>query len=167
MIQPSGTQRASQPRGPTQDHKAKRLLRRIGFVAVGLFLAACVPETDTVALAPPKGVSADRALEEFAITVATADTVGDYCRSFGIRKNFSSTDRLISRYVSELQAQGYSLQQLQSALNRVSVTSAGSKAIQRLEARGVRQNNLASLCRYGRQEIAAGSAIGRLLSISQ
>ncbi len=144
----------------------KALLRRAGFLAITLTLGACVAETPSVTLAPPQGASAERALEEFVITVATVDLIDERCRSTGLRKTYADPDPLIARYVRGMQAQGYSLPEIERALDRLSIDAVALKAVQRAKARGVEVGNDASLCRYGRAEVAKGSAIGSLLKVS-
>jgi hypothetical protein len=139
------------------------LLRPMAAIVLGLAVSACVPETTTPRILPPPGASPRQAMEEFVIAVATADVVGDACGTYGIRKNYNDTDTLIRSYILELYEQGYSLQELERAVDTASVASAGQKSIRRLQAAGVRQGDLASLCRYGKAEMAKGSAIGRLL----
>ena len=142
------------------------LLRRAGFVAMALTLGACVAETPSVSLAPPVGASAERALEEFIITVVTVDLIDERCRSTGLKKTYGNTDRLIESYVLGLQKQGYSLPEIEKAVDQLQIERTAVKALKRAEARGVEVGNDASLCRYGRKEIASGSAIGKLLGAS-
>jgi hypothetical protein len=144
----------------------KALLRRAGLLAMTLTLGACVAETPSVTLAPPPGASAERALEEFIITVVTVDLIDERCRSTGLKKTYGNTDRLIESYVLGLQKQGYSLPEIERAVDRLSVDRTAITALKRVEARGVEIGDDASLCRYGRKEIAAGSAIGKLLGAS-
>ena len=142
------------------------LLRRAGFLGLALTLGACVAETPSVTLAPPPGASAERALEEFIITVVTVDLIDERCRSTGLKKTYGNTDRLIESYVLGLQKQGYSLPEIERAVDGLQVERTAVTALKRVEARGVEVGNDASLCRYGRKEIAAGSAIGKLLGAS-
>jgi Family of unknown function (DUF5333) len=142
------------------------LLSRAGFVAMALTLGACVAETPSVTLAPPAGASAERALDEFIITVVTVDLIDERCRSTGLRKTYGNTDRLIESYVLGLQKQGYSLPEIERAVDGLQVERMAVTALKRVEARGVEIGDDASLCRYGRKEIAAGSAIGKLLGAS-
>jgi hypothetical protein len=132
-------------------------------LAAGLTLGACVPETSGVAVQPPPGASADRAMEEFVIAVATAESLAGNCGAYGIRKSYGSTVGLIDSYANALAKQGYSRQELVAAINRMPQDAIASRAVARLKARGVRQGDLDSLCRYGLNEIAAGSAVGKLL----
>jgi hypothetical protein len=139
------------------------LLRRLSFLATGLVLCACVSETPSVTLAPPKGSSAERALEEFIITVVTVDLIDERCRSEGLRKTYSNADALIERYVRGMQKQGFSLQEIERAVDRLPIDATAVKALRRVESRGVQIGDDASLCRYGKKEVAARSPIGRLL----
>jgi uncharacterized protein (DUF849 family) len=142
-------------------------LRGFGLLALAMMLAACVDETQSVSIAPAKGVSAASAVESFVITVATADSIADNCRDAGIRMGYSSVDALLDSYVRNLVRAGYSEGELLRAVDGLSYDRVGDKAIARLKARGVRQGDTASLCQYGRNEIAAGSAVGRLLRTSE
>jgi hypothetical protein len=153
-----------QARGPRRLPVA--LLRRAGVLGLVLALGACVAETPSVTLAPPAGASAERALEEFIITVVTVDLIDERCSDTGLKKTYGSSDRLIESYVLGLQNQGYSLPEIERAVDGLQVERTAIKALKRVEARGVEIGNDASLCRYGRKEIAAGSAIGKLLGAS-
>lgn len=141
-------------------------LRPLGVAALCLGLGACVPEESSVTLSPPKGATAASAIESFVITVATADVIGDACRPAGIAKTYSSTDALLDSYVRNLLKAGYSEGELVRAVDGLSYDRIGDKAIDRLKARGVRQGDTGSLCRYGKEEIAKGSTLGRLLRTS-
>jgi uncharacterized protein (DUF849 family) len=141
-------------------------LRGVAFLALGLFLTACVEDTPSVSIAPAKGASAASAVESFVITVATADVIGDNCGDAGIRRGYSSVDALLDSYVRNLSRSGYSEAELVRAVDGLSYDRVGDTAVARLRARGVRQGDTASLCRYGRDEIARGSAIGKLLKVT-
>jgi uncharacterized protein (DUF849 family) len=156
------------PTGPgrTPKSRAARILRGFGLLALGAMLAGCVEETPSVSVAPPKGVSAASAVESFIIAVATADVIGDRCGAAGIRKGFSSVDALVDSYTRNLVRAGYSEEELVRAVDGLSYDRVGEKAVARLKSQGVREGDTASLCRYGVNEIAAGSAVGRLLRIS-
>ncbi|NJM83057.1 MAG: DUF5333 domain-containing protein [Tabrizicola sp.] len=145
---------------------ASRLPGRVGMLTLGLLLGGCVDEQGPVSVAPPKGASAELALEEFAIAVATAEVIGDNCAPFGIKRAYRSSDTLIVDYVGGLQKQGYSLPEIERAVDSLSTEASISKAKRRAAAQGVREGDVASLCRYGNSEIAAGSTIGRLLRTS-
>ncbi len=144
---------------------------RLGSCLAGLTLClglgACVPEGGSVTLSPPKGASVERSLEEFAVALATAETVGDYCRSYGIRKTYSNANDLSFDYARKLRDQGYSQAEISRAADRLSTGGSAQKAIDRLQARGVREGDVASLCRYGKDEIAKGSTVGQLLRVSE
>jgi Family of unknown function (DUF5333) len=142
------------------------LLRRAGFLGLALTLGACVAETPSVALAPPQGASAERALQEFVIIIATVDLIDGRCRATGLGKTYSDPGGLIDRYVVGMQAQGYSLPEIERALDGLSTDAMAIKALERVEARGVEIGNDASLCRFGRAEVARGSAVGSLLKVS-
>lgn len=133
------------------------------FAAIGLLMAGCVAETGASQIRPAKGVSAGQAVESFVILGATAVFTAQNCGAFGIRKNFVSQDQLIREYFGALQREGYSLQDLEEAVNRLSEEAVTAKAIARLKAQGVRDGDLGSLCRYAQKEIAAGTSLGKLL----
>lgn len=146
--------------------RALPLLRGVAFMAFGLLLAACVEDTGSVSIAPAPGASAASAIEGFVIAAATADVIGDTCAGAGIRKGYSSVDALLNSYVRNLQRAGYSEAELLSAVDGLNYDRVGETAIARLKARGVREGDTESLCRYGRDEIARGSAIGKLLKVT-
>jgi Family of unknown function (DUF5333) len=131
--------------------------------ACGLLLAGCVSETSVVEIRPAKGVSAERALEDFVILAGTADFIGENCRSYGIRKNYRSADQLIASYARGLERQGYSQQELAEAIDGFSYDAVVDKAVARLAAGGAREGDLGSICRLGLKEISAGTPLGRLL----
>ena len=142
-----------------------RRLWGAGILAAAMLLQACVEAQPTVSVSPPKGASAESALEEFAIMVATADVLGDYCRSYGIRKAYSSRDRLVADYLDKLMRAGYSRTELMQAADRLSTQAAIRKAHARLKAAGVREKDPDSFCRYGLKEIAADRPVGKLLQV--
>jgi Family of unknown function (DUF5333) len=146
--------------------KGLPLVRGVAFLALGLLLTACVEDTGSVSVAPAPGASAASAIENFVITVATADVIGDNCGAAGIAKGYSSMDALLDGYVRNLQRAGYDGNEVLRAVDGLNYDRVGNTAITRLKARGVRQGDTASLCRYGRDEIARGSAIGKLLKVT-
>jgi hypothetical protein len=159
-----GTTTARPTVAPTRIGQPGRAVhRRLGLVALCLGLAACAPEGGSVTLSPPKGASVEHALQEFAIAVAAADTVDRFCRSYGLRKTFGNADQLSADYARKLREQGHTQAEIAAAASRLSRNGSSAKAVERLKAGGVRENDTASLCRYGREEIAKGSAIGQLL----
>ncbi len=132
--------------------------------ALALMLAACVDgDTNPPSFTAPQGASARQALEGFAITLAVADVIGDNCRDYGIRKNYSSTRSLIRSYTDNLIRQGYSPQELERATQTLSPVAGAGKAVDYVKARGAREGDRASLCRVGQREIASGTSVGRLL----
>jgi hypothetical protein len=160
---PARMQHRDQPYASARRRLAGPVRHRAGLLALSLMLGACVPETPSVTLAPPKGNSAERALEEFIITVVTVDLIDERCRSEGLRKTYTNADVLIERYVRGMQKQGFSLQEIERAVDRLPIDATAVKALRRVEARGVQIGDDASLCRYGKKEFAARSPIGRLL----
>lgn len=145
----------------------RRRFAKAGMLAVCLMVGACVPETPVPTVTYPASTSVDRSLEDFAIVAASAEIVAEFCGSSGIRRNFTNTDALARSYVMGALDQGHSLEELEAALARVSMTEAAKKAIRRLEAQGVRTGDIGSLCRYGKSEIAKGSAVGKLLRLAE
>lgn len=143
------------------------LVRGVAALACGLMLTACVEDTGSVSVAPAPGASAASAIEGFVIAAATADVIGDTCAGAGIRKGYSSLDAILDSYVRNLARAGYSEAELLRAADGLNYDRIGDTAIARLKARGVREGDTASLCRYGRAEIARGSAIGKLLKVAQ
>lgn len=145
----------------------RRLGRGMGAVTLCLGLAACQPETGSVTLSPPQGASVERALEDFALALATAETVSEYCRPYGIRKTYSNADALSFDYARKLREQGYSQAEIARAADRLQLGNSAQMAIDRLQARGVREGDVGSLCRYGKEEVAKGSTVGKLLRVTQ
>lgn len=150
----------------TAGSRALPLVRGVAFLAFGLMLTACVEETGSVSVAPAPGASAASAIETFVITVATADVIGDTCAGEGIAKGYSSMDALLDSYVRNLQRAGYDGNEVLRAVERLNYDRVGETAVARLKARGVREGDTASLCRYGRDEIARGTAVGKLLKVT-
>jgi hypothetical protein len=143
------------------------LLRPLGVAALCLGVSACAPEGGSVTLSPAKGAPVERSLRDFAIAVATAQTIDDYCRSSGVRKAFSNPDQLSYDYARKLRAQGYTQAEIGAAANRLAASNAADLAIKQLQARGVREGDVASLCRYGKEEVARGSTVGQLLRVTK
>jgi hypothetical protein len=136
---------------------------RSGLVALIFVVAGCAPESNAVVASPAAGTSAQTALEEFALLIATAEFIDEKCRASGVRKAYTSPDRMIRTYVAGLQRQGYSEKDLLDALDKISIDEAAARGFARLKKKGVREGDAASVCRVGRSEIAADSAVGRLL----
>lgn len=138
-------------------------MKRLTVALCALALGGCVGDTEVPVLKAAPGASAQVALAEFVTTLATVDFIDDKCRSTGLRKVYRSKDALISNYARSLQAQGYSQREILDAMDDLSVDAIATKGFQRMEAKGVRRNDVASVCRMGRAEIEAGSAIGKLM----
>ena len=139
--------------------------RMLVVVAFGLMTSACVPEAETPKLQPPPGASAQLALEEFIIAAATAKVIGETCTGYGIQKGFNNSRSLSAQYVGAMRQQGYSQAEMKRAVVRISAWETTERAFKRLTAAGVKDGDVASLCRYGKREIAKGSAIGKLLRL--
>lgn len=146
---------------------ARTCLRPLGVAALCLGLGACVPEDSAVTLSPAKGASVEKSLGDFAIAVATAQTIDDYCRPYGLRKAFSNPDQLSYDYARKLRAQGYTQAEIAAAADRLSAGNTADLAIKRLQARGVKEGDVASLCRYGKEEVAKGTTVGQLLRVTK
>jgi hypothetical protein len=130
---------------------------------MALLLSGCVAETSSPVVKPAAGVSAKAALEEFVLTLASAEFIDDRCRTTGLRKAYSSPDHMIMTYATGLVDQGYSLAELDRVLDTIVIDDLAAKGFGRLKAKGVKDGDDASVCRVGRAEIAADTAIGRLL----
>lgn len=139
--------------------------RMLVVVAFGLMTSACVPEAEAPKLQPPPGASAKLALEEFIIAAATAKVIGETCTGYGIQKGFNNSRSLSAQYVGAMRQQGYSQAEMKRAVDRISAWETTERAFERLTAAGVKDGDVASLCRYGKREIAKGSAIGKLLRL--
>lgn len=139
--------------------------RILAVAAFGLMTSACVPEAEAPKLQPPPGSSAKVALEEFIIAAATAKVIGETCTGYGIQKGFNNSRSLSAQYVGAMRQQGYSEAEMKRAVDRISAWETTERAFERLTAAGVKDGDVASLCRYGKREIAKGSAIGKLLRL--
>ena len=133
------------------------------FAAIAVLLAGCVAETGTPQIRPAKGASAEQAFESFAILFVAAELIGESCGAFGIRRNYVSKQQLITVYVAALERDGYSGPEMLRVIDRMSKEAVAIKAVARLKAGGVRDNDRASLCKYGLKEISSGTALGKLL----
>lgn len=141
--------------------------RSLAALALVLGLGACVQETSSVSINPPKGASAEQAVREFTVMIAVAETIDLYCRPYGVRKTFGDFRQTTFDYARKLMEQGFSEAELERAIAPPAREAALNEAIRRLEAGGVRQNDVGSLCRYGKNEIAKGTPTGQLLRLTQ
>lgn len=137
---------------------------RIKVLAIvgALALAACdAPQTS---LQAKPGQTAQQAVDTVLQVRAISLVVGVACRNRGITLRDTNFQAAVARDVRNLTRQGYSLAELERANKRANQNDRLTKnAIRYLQARGVRKNDPASLCAYGRREMAAGTAVGRLL----
>ncbi|SDZ04010.1 hypothetical protein SAMN05444004_105140 [Jannaschia faecimaris] len=131
--------------------------------ALLLSLAACqttpAPEanTDVAALQANTGA--------FALNTAIAAFYEQRCRAKGIALAGGSTNAASEAFFDRMIAAGYTRAQIESATALVDPASAGQAAIEYLEGRGLEPGSGADrLCRSAREEIAQGTAVGRLLA---
>lgn len=128
-----------------------------------LALAACDAPSQTSLRAAP-GSTAQGAVNAVLITRAEALFIAAVCNKRGIALRDTNYRAALTRDVRSLNQQGFTLPELDKAAKRATGNQQLAKAaVARLKAKGARRNDPASICAVGRREMAAGTAVGRLL----
>jgi len=123
---------------------------RVSVAIVALALTGCVSQ--------PTGVQAQ--FEAFAATATTAEIMGDICPQYEIR---GSLESLTEGFVDQMLAAGYSELEILEGIEATSEQLVVDAVIAEMGRQGVTPGDNAALCSYADREVAAGSAIGRLL----
>lgn len=137
------------------------------FVVIGALVLAGCTEPVSTSLKAREGQTAQQAVDTVLQVRAISLVVGVACRGQGITLRDADYRAAVARDVRNLAAQGYALADLERASKRANLNDRLTKnAIRYLEARGVRKDDPETLCAYGRREMAAGTAVGRLLKMT-
>ena len=142
----------------------KDTIMRFGkvFLALGLItgIAAC---TETTTIAVPAGLSTAQAFETVVFPRAIAVVVSNNCTTHGVTLREPDWQTGANRDVAGMVAKGYSSSEIIRVNTAARKRALTRKAISYLKGRGVVPRDIASLCKFGRDEIAKGTTIGRLL----
>jgi len=134
-----------------------------GLVAVGL--SACAAPSANLNVSAPQGATAYQAVESFTRTLGTAEAIATVCARQGIKRSYSDSRTVSRDYVNTLIRQGYSAESLAAATEQLDRKKSLAQSVKYLESRGARKGDAKSLCAVGRNEIAQGTAVGKLLRL--
>lgn len=134
------------------------------FVVVGALILAGCAEPGATSLKAREGQKVQEAVDTVLQVRALSLVVSAACRSEGISLRDANYAASVKRDVRNLTKQGYTIEELDRAAKTANRDGRLTKnAVAYLQARGVKYGDRASICAYGRKEMAAGSAVGRLL----
>lgn len=124
-------------------------MRACAFIGA-LTVAGCV--------AQPTGVQAQ--FESFAMTAASAELMSEVCPQYLLR---GTLETLTEGFVEQMLAAGYSEFDILDGIEATSEDSIVDAVIAEMGRQGVTPGDDTALCAYADREVAADSAIGRLL----
>ena len=124
-------------------------MKRVAAIAL-VALAGCVTQ--------PSGVQAQ--FESFAASASTAEIMADICPQYRMRQ---SLEVLTEGFVAQMATAGYSEAEILQGIEATPEDRVIEAVIAEMSAQGVTPGDQAALCAYADREVAAGSAIGRLL----
>jgi hypothetical protein len=144
--------------GPAQAQRrsCSRLMRgAVGILMVSILMSGCVQESVLADWQPDPTLSLSDALNEFDSALSAANTIDRYCRGYRIQKIYTDSDQMTAKFVADLLARGYTLDEIQRA----------AETARRTFYRGRLPyfDDAQALCLYARQQIASGTKVGRLL----
>lgn len=119
-----------------------------------LALAGC--ETATTS----SGGTAAAQVDSFIADTATAELIASECPSLSMR---SSTEALTSGFIQQMLDRGASPIDISRAVDQVDDYEMAADIVGTLMRAGVDPNNPATICSYGRQQIASGTRVGSFL----